>query len=85
MLSASCAPLGLYTKKHLNQEASKARSRGFQDGKAAEVLRAQRERQARLETSQPEPEYYEMTIPAHTSSDGIQVAQHPATFNFSQK
>jgi len=79
-LLSSCAPLGVYTKRHLRSEAASARVRGIQEGRQQEVRRSQIQRELELSKPQPKSEYYELPVPAHTTSDGVLIAPHHSNF-----
>ena len=82
MLLPSCAPLGIYSKGHLNRETSHARNRGFAEGRAMEIRRIEWERQQELSRPQPTIEPYEMNVPAHTATDGVNIVNHKRIVEF---
>lgn len=78
-LLSSCSTLGLYTRGDVKDAETKAVRRGIQQGRSYEARASLMRDQAELEKPQPESVYYEIPVPAHTTSDGVKIEAHKKT------
>jgi hypothetical protein len=87
LVISSCSLVGIPTKEDLRQVGKTSYERGLQDGRAAEVRRRYHEEQEQRAMEGPPPNpvrYYEVSMPAHTASDGVKIEAHKLTLAVEQ-
>jgi len=83
---SSCSLFGIPTREDLRRVEKSSFERGLADGRAAEVRRRYHEEQQKMagETPPPPVRYYEVSMPAHTASDGVKIEAHKLTLAVEQ-
>lgn len=83
---SSCSLFGIPTRDDLRRAEKTAFERGLADGRAAEVRRRYHEEQEEMAGEIPPPptRYYEVSMPAHTASDGVKIEAHKLTLAVEQ-
>lgn len=83
---SSCSLVGIPTREDLRRVEKSSFERGFADGRAAEVRRRYHEEQEKIagETPPTPARYYEVSMPAHTASDGVKIEAHKLTLAVEQ-
>ncbi len=83
---SSCSLFGIPTRNDLRRAEENAFERGVADGRAAEVRRRYHEEQEEMAGEIPPPptRYYEVSMPAHTASDGVKIEAHKLTLAVEQ-
>ncbi len=85
-VASSCSLMGVPNMEDLKRVEQASFQRGHQAGRAAEVRRAYHQEQLEKERPTPPPptRYYEVTVPAHTASDGVKIENHKLTIAVDQ-
>lgn len=83
---SSCSLVGIPTREDLRRAERSAFEKGLADGRAAEVRRRYHEEQeeSARETPPTPVRYYEVSMPAHTASDGVKIEAHNLTLSIEQ-
>jgi hypothetical protein len=83
---SSCSLFGIPTRDDLRRAEKTAFERGLADGRAAEVRRRYHEEQEEMagDAAPPPTRYYEVSMPAHTASDGVKIEAHKLTLAVEQ-
>jgi len=86
LLTSSCSLVGIPSKEDLKRVEKTSFKRGFEDGRAAEVRRRYHEEQQEIASETPPApvRYYEVSMPAHTASDGVKIESHKLTLSVEQ-